>query len=53
MFDRDYVYYLSVEQAETIEKRHENDPSWDIWKDIQAQVLGFLNKVKVQDRKAS
>lgn len=36
------VCYLSVNEAENIAKRHEDEADWDIWEDCYANAAGAL-----------
>ena len=43
---KEYVYFLSVKEAEVIAKKHANDPEWDLWADDEAQSKGMNNTVE-------
>lgn len=46
MQNNEYVYFLSVKEAETIAKKHANEPDWDIWNDAEAITKGMNNIVE-------
>lgn len=46
MQNNEYVYFLSVKEAETIAKKHANEPGWDLWADDEAQSKGMNNTVE-------
>lgn len=36
MQNSEYVYFLTVKQAQEIAKKHESEPEWNIWADAEA-----------------
>ena len=46
MQNKDFVYFLSVKQAEAIAAKHRDDAEWDIWADTEAQSKGMNNSVE-------
>lgn len=43
MQNKEEVYFLSVDQACEIAKKHEHEPEWDFWTDTEAQIKGHNN----------
>ena len=43
---KEYVYFLSVNEANAIAKKHESEPNWDIWNDAEAQSKGMNKTVE-------
>lgn len=43
---KEYVYFLSVKEANEIATKHESDEKWDLWADDEAQSKGMNNTVE-------
>lgn len=41
MPNEEYVYFLTVKQAQKIAKKHESEPEWTIWADVEAIAKGM------------
>lgn len=46
MQNKDFVYFLSVKQAEAIAAKHRYDAEWEIWADTEAQSKGMSNTAR-------
>lgn len=46
MQNNEYVYFLTVKQAQEIAAKHESEPEWDIWTDAEAIAKGMNNTVR-------
>lgn len=42
----EYVYFLSVKEAQEIAAKHSDDAKWDLWTDAEAQTKGMNNTVR-------
>ena len=46
MQNKDYVYFLSVKEANEIATKHESDEKWDFWTDAEALSKGMNDIVE-------
>lgn len=46
MQNEEYVYFLSVKEAQEIAAKHADEAEWDIWADTEAQSKGMNNSVE-------
>ena len=46
MQNEEYVYFLTVKQAQEIAAKHSDDAEWDIWTDAEAIAKGMNNTAR-------
>ena len=51
MKNEEYVYFLTVKEANAIAAKHEDDETWDIWTDPEAQSKGRSNYLAARTMK--
>lgn len=49
MREKDEVYFLTVKQAEIIERNHEKE-DWQIWEDKEAKEKGAKNRKEKREK---
>ena len=49
MQNKGEVYFLTVSDAKRLAAKHEAEENWDLWTDDEAELLGGMNRMWLND----